>query len=304
MQFSIVLTQMGILVLLIAVGYACAKLGVTGPDFNKNVSSITMNVLISGTILASSMTGSIQLTPLETLRCTALLFVVFAVSALLGFFASRLPGLGPERRGVALTGVMLMNSVFVAYPVIQAIYGSDGVFYASLSNIPFNLLAYTLGTGSIRGERGGFRAKDIFSAPLVATLIGVTITLTGLKVPDLLVQTCSTLGKASVPMSMLVVGSSLAAVPVRRALGDWRVYVLSLVRLIVCPAAAWLVLRLLIRDPLVLGVDTLLAAAPAAMMVTVFAVQYERDEGFAAQLVFVSTVLSAVTMPLMSMLLL
>ena len=79
---------------------------------------------------------------------------------------------------------------------------------------------------------------------------------------------------------------------------------MSLLRLIAAPLLTWLVLGLFVRDGLLMGVSVILAACPTAMIATALAIRAGKDEAYASQCVFVSTVLSAVTMPLMIWLLL
>lgn len=156
----------------------------------------------------------------------------------------------------------------------------------------------------INGSAKGMNVKNAISAPLVATIIAVAFFMTGIKLPDPVVQCFDIIGGGTVPMSMLVVGASLGSISVKQALSDWRVYVVSFVRLIVSPLVTWLVLRLFIHDEMLLGVSVILAACPTAMIATALAIRGNRDEAYASQIIFVSTVLSAVTMPLMIWLLL
>ena len=128
--------------------------------------------------------------------------------------------------------------------------------------------------------------------------------MTGWKLPDTVVKCFDIIGGGTVPMSMLVVGASLGSISVREALSDWRVYAVSLLRLIAAPLLTWLVLGLFVRDGLLMGVSVILAACPTAMIATALAIRAGKDEAYASQCVFVSTVLSAVTMPLMIWLLL
>ena len=102
----------------------------------------------------------------------------------------------------------------------------------------------------------------------------------------------------TMPLSMLIIGTSLGAISVRAALTDWRVYAVSAVRLLVCPLLTWLVLRPFVSGVL-LGIPVLLAACPSAMVVTALCLQYERSDAFASKCIFLSTVLSAVTIPLL-----
>ena len=102
----------------------------------------------------------------------------------------------------------------------------------------------------------------------------------------------------TMPLSMLIIGTSLGAISVRATLADWRVYVVSAVRLLVCPLLTWLVLRPFVSGAL-LGIPVLLAACPSAMVVTALCLQYDRSDAFASKCIFLNTILSAVTIPLL-----
>ncbi len=91
---------------------------------------------------------------------------------------------------------------------------------------------------------------------------------------------------------------------VKEALSDWRVYAVCLLRLIISPLVVWLLLKPFVHDEMLLGVTVILTACPAAMIATIFAIRGGKDEAYASQCVFASTVLSAVTIPLMIWLLL
>ena len=304
MDMTPVLTQMGILVFIMAVGFLCTKIGVTGSEFTRSGSKVVLNVLLVFTILDSVTSANMELSlsavGVDLLAYFALIFI----SAALGLLCAKLIGGRRDRSGIAAFAVAFSNTVFVGFPVIESIYGSEGILVATLSNVPFNLLIYTMGVAMINGSAKGMNVKNAISAPLVATIIAVAFFMTGIKLPDPVVQCFDIIGGGTVPMSMLVVGASLGSISAKQALSDWRVYVVSFVRLIVSPLVTWLVLRLFIHDEMLLGVSVILAACPTAMIATALAIRGNRDEAYASQIIFVSTVLSAVTMPLMIWLLL
>ena len=138
----------------------------------------------------------------------------------------------------------------------------------------------------------------------MATIVAVGFFMTGWQLPEPVVKCFDIISGGTVPVSMLVVGASLGSISVREALSDWRVYAVSFVRLIAAPAVTWLALRPFIHDEMLLGVTVILAACPTAMLATALAIRGGKDEAYASQCVFVSTVLSAATMPLMIWLLL
>ena len=205
MDMTPVLTQMGILVFIMAVGFLCTKIGVTGPEFTRSGSKVVLNVLLVFTILDSVTSADMELSlsavGVDLLAYFALIFI----SAALGLLCAKLIGGRRDCSGIATFAVAFSNTVFVGFPVIESIYGSEGILVATLSNVPFNLLVYTMGVAMINGSAKGMNVKNAISAPLVATIIAVAFFMTGIKLPDHVVQCFDIIGGGTVPMSMLVV---------------------------------------------------------------------------------------------------
>ncbi len=145
MDMTEVVSQMGILVFVMVVGFVCAKLGVTNSDSNKH---LVMNVLLVCTILYSVMNTEMEM-DLADLGFVLLSFVVmFVVLSALGWVTAKVLRPGAERKGITFFAVTFANTVFLGFPVIEAMYGADGIFIATISNIPFNLMAYTQCAGA------------------------------------------------------------------------------------------------------------------------------------------------------------
>lgn len=304
MDMTPVLTQMGILVAIMAVGFICTKLGVTGPEFTRSGSKVVMNVFLVFTILDSVTSAEMELSIADVGLDLVAYFAMVLISAVLGLVTAKLIRARSDRKGIAAFAITFANTVFVGFPVINSVYGAEGILVATLSNVPFNLLVYTLGVAMINGNAKEMNIKNALSAPLVATIIAVAVFMADIKLPSPVVECFEVIGGGTVPMSMLVVGASLGSISIKQALSDWRVYVVSLVRLIVAPLVTWLILGLFIHDEMLLGVVVILSACPTAMIATALAISARRDEAYASQCVFASTVLSAGTMPLMIWLLL
>lgn len=306
MDISSVITKMAVLVLLMLIGWLCAKLGVTSAESNKHDSKIVMDVLLVGTILNSVINVQPSLSNREILMFFGLIIAEFAVFGIIAWLSPLCLRIKGADKGISRNLILFMNNGFVGLPVVQVAFGSEAVFYAALSNIPFNILLYTIGVaqlGSGDGDRH-FRWKDMVSVPLAATLLAIPLFLLRIQVPAVLADTVSTLAAATIPMSMIIIGTSLGGIPLKSAFGDWRAYALSFVKLIVCPVAVWAVLSPFITNAMMMGVLIIIAACPAAMIITVLCVQYKRDETLSSKTIFISTVFSAVTIPLVLWLLL
>lgn len=301
MDIMPILSKMAVLVLLMLTGYGCAKLGLTGPEFNRLATPVVLNVLLVATILNSVISAEEVVSGVVLLEYLGVMFAMFILSMLVAWGAARLLRRDRDEEGVLRTTVMFMNNAFVGFPVVAAVFGEQAVFYAAISNIPFNILLYTVGTAQLRGTgQGGVEWKRIFTPPLIATLVAAALYVARIPIPKVFGDTISMLAAATIPMSMLIVGTSLGAIPVRKAFGSLRVYLGAAVRLLVIPLVVWAVLRLVITDPLMLGIPVLIAASPAAMIITPLCITFGKDETLASEIIFTSTVLSAVTIPLMA----
>ena len=307
MTWLIVLEKMIMLVLLMVVGFAAAKVGWVDGDFSQKASRLVMNVFVVGLIVSSVVNTEPIMTNRELAVAVASVFLVFFLGGALGWLAARLLRFRGRDRNVAWLSVFFMNNVFIGFPVVEALFGEEAIFCASLSNLPFNLLLYTVGVAYLQaGEgRGRVKIRDVFSIPLVATVLAIILFLLQIPVPELVVDTCRTLGAATVPVSMIIVGISLSHVPIREALLDGKAYAVSFVKLILCPVVTWAVLRLFLNPgSLIFGVLVIIAACPSAAMITILSVRFGADDTLASKIKFLSTVLSAVTLPLMVYLLL
>lgn len=297
MNLSIVFAKMAMLVLIMLLGYLCARIGITGPEFNQRVTPLMVKVLLPATILNSVLSVP-DFSGRELLDYILVMTVMVALQMLPAWFLPRLMRTRSEDVGATRLVTAFGNVGFVGLPVVAAIFGDEMVFFASLCNIPFNLALYSCSAVQLSPDGGRVRWQDVLNAPVIATLLSVVLLLSRVHVPGVLADTISSVSGVTIPLSMLVIGTSLGGISVRSVLTDWRVYVVSAVRLLVCPLLTWLVLRPFAAGAL-LGISVLMAACPSAMLVTALCLQYGRSDAFASKCIFLSTVLSAVTIPLL-----
>ena len=279
MNLSIVFAKMAMLVLIMLLGYLCARIGITGPEFNQRVTPLVMNVLLTATILNSVLSVP-DFTGRDIVDYVLVLTAATVLQVVMAWFLPRLLRTRSEDVGATRLVTAFGNVGFVGLPVVAAIFGDEMVFFASLCNIPFNLALYSIGAAQLSGTDGArFDWRKVLNMPVIATLLSVVLLLSRIHVPAVIADTISTLAGATIPLSMLIIGTSLGAISVRALL-------------------TWLVLRPFVSGVL-LGIPVLLAACPSAMVVTALCLQYERSDAFASKCIFLSTVLSAVTIPLL-----
>ena len=188
----------------------------------------------------------------------------------------------------------------MGYPVVNAIYGPLGVFYASVFNIIFNLSAFTMGVFIIHyGSKDAVKwdVKRVLTPGFVFSILAVVIYFMPISFPDPVIELLGTVGGLTTPLAMLLIGATLGAMDIKEIFNDWRVYPYAIVKQFVLPLIMWPVLSRLINNPFILGITFILAAMPIANTSVLFATEYHRDEKLAAKNVFITTVLSIITVP-------
>ncbi len=297
----VLIEKMALLVMLLALGYLCARLKLVGPEFNKGLSKLVINVFLAGMILSSVINKKLEMTGGDVAFGLLMMTLSMLICVGIGWLSPTLLRIKDGDKGMYRMLSAFMNNGFVGFPLVAAVYGENAVFFASLSNIPFNLLLYTVGVMFLqKGDKNTkFSIKSVINVPIVATLIAVVIFAFEIPMPKLVDDVADTLSAATVPLSMMCVGLSLGSVSLKEALMQPRLYGISLVRLLICPLAVWLVLRIFITNPVILGTIVLLSACPSAIICTILGIQYGRDGVESSEAIFISTMLSMITIPLL-----
>ena len=306
MDLSALLTKMVIFVVLMVIGYIGARTTLLNGEFTKAASKLTLNVFMSATIINSVIANPPQLSGGELAAVMLACCVSIGLGYLLSALMVRLLPFNRERKPLMELLISVTNTMFIGVPVAEPVFGSQAVFYIAMSCIPFNVLLYTYGVWRMNqsGERVKLHLKDMVCVPLIATVAALLIFVLDIPVPAVAKELCSTLSAATMPMSMLVIGSSLGRVSLLDAFKEKSLYFVSLMRLVLVPLLTLPVLRLITADPVLLGAMVIIAGCPSGIVVTVLAIQYGRDAEYTSKGILLNTVLSMVTLPALVYLLL
>ena len=299
MDISALLTKMVIFVVLMVIGYIGARTKLLNGEFTKAASKLTLNVFMSATIINSVIANPPQLSGGELAEVMLACCVSIGLGYLLSALMVRLLPFNRERKPLMELLISVTNTMFIGVPVAEPVFGSQAVFYIAMSCIPFNVFLYTYGVWRMNqsGERVKLHLKDMVSVPLIATVAALLIFVLDIPVPAVAKELCSTLSAATMPLSMIVIGSSLGKVSLFDTFKEKSLYFVSLVRLVVVPLLTLPVLKLVSADPVLLGAMVIIAGCPSAVMVTVLAIQYGRDAEFTSKGILLDTVFSIFTLP-------
>ncbi len=302
MDFSALINKMLIFLVLMVIGYVMARRGKMDRGSVKIISSLTLNVFMTATILNSVLGGNVDLSWAELGRILLVVWVMQGLGYLVAWLVARLVPTDREHRPLFELLMSMGNSMFVGLPIVDALFpGSQAVFYVSLSCLPFNVLLFTYGVWRLQSGRENcrLRPRDILSIPLLAALAALLLFLVKPPIPAALRGLISTMSGATTPLSMLVIGATLGSVGLLDGFRNGKLYLVSLVRLLVIPLLTWLVCGLLTDDPVLLMTMVVVAGCPSAVIITVMSNQYDRDAVYTAEGTLQSTALSMLTIPLL-----
>lgn len=290
-----VTSKVAVMLLLILVGYVVARRGVLTEKGTAEVNSLLIKV-VTPCLLIHSLLGSggdLALGELALAVVAAALSMVLGIGVSLLFFRKK----APEQQKVLRFSVIFSNAGFMGLPLVQAIVGPRGVVFASLFIVTFNVICWTYGYAMMTGA--GLNVKSALLNPgMIGLAIGLPLYLLRVELPAVLGEPIAFLAGLNTPLAMIVIGSNVARVDLKDALGDRSVYEACFLRLVAVPAL-FLGALLLIRPEHDLFLSSAIqVACPVAANCVLFATEYHRDEKLASKTVAVSTVLSILTIPL------
>ena len=303
MDFLHIVTQMLMIFGIVLVGLASAKRNLWAGELDRKLSVFILNVSMPALILASVMGKDLEFEASEVLTLSLVAVVNYVILIGMACLIPKIWHVNLSRQGLARFMLAFGNVSFIGYPVCDAVFGPKAVFCASVLNIPFNLLIFTIGVSFINGgkARSAFSPKLVFSPCVVASLIAVVIALMGISVPAPVGQWFHLLGDLTTPCALLIIGSSLANLPLKELAGSVRIWVSAFFRLIVSPLLVWGIFHFFISDPVLLGVMVIISSMPVATNGTLLCFQYGGDLKAMSQGTFITTLLSFAVIPLLVM---
>jgi len=293
---------------LVIVGFVAGKLRYLGGDFDRQLSRLVINVTCPALILSSAMTGQLPdrqyILPLLLISVVTYLLLTVAAFLLPRFLTS-----STDSQGVVGFALMFGNVGFMGYPVVDAIFGHEAVFYAAVLNVVNTFAVFTIGTILVNGQSDNshnrFNRKVLYSTPMLSAYLTMAIVALQVdNIPGCVSMPLTMLGNITVPAALLIVGSSMSQLSLRDMLGNRLVYVTTLFRLVLLPVAVYYITLLLGFSDFVVNINTIVVAMPVATYGTILCLKYRRDTSFITAVTFVTTLLSMLTIPALVVLLL
>ena len=308
MNFFDIFNQVLVLFILILVGYIITKKGMLSPHGTRDLSILVLYVTLPAMIIRAMQFDFSPELLLSSGKMALIAGFVYAFAIFFSYGVSKVLGFKGQQKDVLQAAMIFPNVGFMGYPVVNAIYGAEGVFFASLFNIPFDIVMWTVGIHLMRrhGDSDEKTHKNpifVFLNPgTIAVTIGFILFVFSIKLPGPIDTTLAYLASATTPLAMVTVGSILSRTEVYSIFKNSSLLITSVIKMILIPGILYFALKLLNMDGYFIAIPVLITAMPVAANVAIFAVKYENDSKAASQAVFLTTLMSILTIPIIAIL--
>lgn len=290
--------------LLLAIGYWLGKSGFLSKKTTNQLSALVINLILPASIVRSFQ---IEMTA-EILESTLFVLILSTVIQILTIFVSKFiwkQVKNPEKRLNLEYGTIANNAGTLGMVVAEAAFGEVGLLYSSIYMIPVRIMMWTAGIAlySHKKQTEQSRLKGLGKVLLhpciIAIYIGIVLMLgsmAGFELPGFLQKTLNSLANCNTAMVMLVIGTILSEIS-PKDIADKLAGIYSIFRLLVFPAAVFIILKLLPIPALASNICIIETAMPASVTMPMLAQKYGKDPQFASKMILISTLLSLFTMP-------
>ena len=311
MQSEVVITQIFILAVVVLIGAIAAKFRVFTNDSKDVLSKVIFNISLPLMLFTNFF--RLDATPRLIANSLTILvlsgFVIFFL-LLVGLISVKFFRLQDSEAAVFKVHSMFGNTIFLGFPLITALYGVEGLLYASMFQLVSTIIMWTAGVIILSQGNGKSWKKSlikVLNPNTIATVTGLLFFLLQVRLPDIILKPMTELGSANTWLSMLYIGAMLVFANVGGLLKKKSLYLVSFNRLIFAPALLisifYLIATLtgLAPEKLVTSVIILEASMPCMATVVIMAKEFGSDDRLAVGNVFVSTIISILTLPLVVM---
>ncbi|MEH7121621.1 AEC family transporter [Bacillus sp. JJ1773] len=313
-------------IFIILLGFFCRKKGI----FNDQVGKILSKVVLTVALPALAFNSFMQDINKESLSEGMNILVWGLLIYILLIFISKPMYLKfkDDKQTTLRVLTIFGSTTFFGIPIVGAIYGAEGVLYASIFNIGYRIFLYSYGYIKMSGLKMETKnIKEMFLNPIViATFLGLFIWIFQGSLPQVIVaasdgtisnfaflridQTAVWLykpltylaGLAS-PLAWISIGATLGAVMFNAAVTDRTSWIYSINKIVLVPIINIVLLAILsltgilTMSDICVGIVVIMMATPTATVAAAYAISFDKDAVLASNASLLSTITAVVMIP-------
>ncbi len=307
MDVTIILNQFIVLSILIITGVIGARAGIITQFVKDAISKLVFNITLPLLIVTTFSNMAIK-KEMVTNGLWVFAFANFAILLFigLGYFTSKLLHLNKKTSSIHTLHTAFGNIVFLGFPIINSLFpGGEGLFYAALFHLTSTYFVWTLGIYLLVAKRVNLKQnlKNLLNPNTIAFIVGITMMITGVKIPEIAYNALSGMGNTTIYLSMLYIGSMLAYTKIKGIFQRKDIIFLSLNKLITGPILLLVIVNIIINytgialSDMAKTVLVLQSAMPCMSIIVIMAKNYGANDQNATENVFLTTILSIFTLP-------
>ena len=312
MHTDIVFQQISILGILIFVGILGSKFDIISQKSKEMLAKLIFNITLPSMLFTNF--SKLNITPRllkNSLAVIVLTLLTLFGMLLLSWLIARLSRMPKGEASIFKTHCVFGNLVYLGFPLISALYGEEGLLYAGMYQFVSNIMIWTVGIIILNQGKNlsvWQNLKHIFNINTCAVLVGFLMFLFSIRLPWVFMKSIGSLGDSTTYLSMLYIGAMMYYTNLKGLLGKKEVYIFTINKLVIIPVILLLILSKFMThipggiDSTVIAVLVLLSAMPGMANVVIMAKIFGADDKLATANVFVSTIASLITLPLILLL--
>lgn len=312
MSITVVLQQMIMIFILICIGLLLHKKEMLSEMTSKQISGIIVNVTNPALLICSAFREGPKVSLPELGMALGAYLIIYAILIAVSFLIPRILRV-PNMYHYSYQMLTIFGNVgFIGIPLATAVLGTESLIFVSIYNLIFNMLIYTFGISLLQKAAAkqlpgsdtsvtSLAWKKLINAGTISAAATIIFYLGNFSVPVIVSSTLNYMGQATTLLSMLVLGASVAQMAPKDIFTHPKLYGFTLLRQILVPIGCILLFRPYIQSTLILNTMALMLAVPAGNMPLMLSKQLHVETDTISQGIILTTILSLVTIPVVSL---
>jgi predicted permease len=273
------------------------KRNIITDEINRGLTEILLKITLPLMIVSSFVFTFDESMKKNITKTFIYAFLTFVIVAIISYVF--LIPIKSKKREILQFANVFSNCGFIGFPIMESIYGFEGVLYTSIFNMYFAIFTWTYGIMIFTGKVTFKEIKKVLLNPcVIAVYIGIFIMKFNIQIPIVIYSTIKIVGAMTSPLSMIIVGVILSKANIKDNLKDWTIYYGSVIKLLVIPVLLYLITLIINDNSKVANTMLILSAMPAAAMTSILAENFNKEKEYAAVIVFFTTLISLITFPI------
>ncbi|WP_195468422.1 AEC family transporter [Clostridium sp. D43t1_170807_H7] len=298
MDLTVIINKVISLFLIMIIGVYGSKKKIITPMINKGLTNILLEITLPCLVISSFIFDMDNQLKNNIIKCFIYSPIVLITTTFISYIA--LFPIKSDKKIIMQFANIFSNCGFIGFPIIYSIFGGEGVIYASIFNMFFTIALWTYGIILFNGNIEKKDLKKVFLNPsIIAVIIGLIILIFNISIPEVVYSTLDLVGGVTSPLSMIIIGVILGNSNILNYLRDYTIYYSSILKLLVLPVVLIIISKIINDNSIVVKTLTIITAMPAAAMTSILAEKFDKEKEYSAVIIFITTLFSLITFPLL-----